>query len=88
MHTYNLNNFRLRHDGKEFVVYAKVNYTVEKDDGGDEAVFESAVVEEAVGFSGIIRERKFLDTLELPLLSVLNNDVHMARSVALKAKKA
>ncbi len=87
-HTHNLNNFRLRHDGKEYVVYAKVHYTVEKDDGGDEAVFESAVVEEAIGQSGIIRERTFLDSLEMPLLSVLNNDVHIARSVALRSKKS
>lgn len=87
MHTHVLNNFKIKHHGKDYVVYAKVNYTIEKDDGGDEAVFESAVVEEAIGQAGLIKDRKVLDTMELDLLAVLNNDVHIARSVALRAKK-
>jgi len=88
MHTHVLNNFKIKHNGRDYVVYAKVHYTIEKDEGGDEAVFESAVVEEAIGQAGLIKDRKVLDTMELDLLAVLNNDVHIARSVALRAKKS
>ena len=49
-------------------------------------MFESAVVEEAIGQAGLIKDRKVLDTMELDLLAVLNNDVHLARSVALRTK--
>ena len=87
-YTYTFNNFPIKHDGTDYLLYAKVQYTIEKDDGGDEAVFESATIEEAMGRTGIIRDRKTLDTFELPLLTALNNDSFTARTVALHTKRA
>lgn len=86
MNSYRFNNLKIKHDGKEYLVYATVNYSIETDpETGAEAVFESAVVDEAIGFSGRITDAQTLAGLELPVLSVLNNDAHIARTVAARS---
>lgn len=88
MHIHTFNNVSVRHEGKEYLVYAKVHYTLENDpDVGLEAVFESAEIDEAIGFSGKVQDKTLLASLELPLLSVLNNDSHIARTVGSKHGK-
>jgi hypothetical protein len=83
MRIHKFNNLRIKHDGKEFLVYGESQYTIETDpETGDEAVFETAKVDEAIGFAGMVRDRQTLDAMEMDVLRVLNNDLSIARRVA------
>jgi len=85
MYTYDLKNFRLMHGGKEYLIYGKANYIIETDaETGAEAVFESCNIIDAIGFNGLITDRKLLSPMEDSLMSSLNNNEFLSRTLGSK----
>lgn len=88
MHEYIIKNFKLKHDGKEFLVYGKAQYTIETDaETGAEAVFEAVNIVDAIGFQGLITDRTILDPMQESLIAALNNDDHLSRMLGSGIRK-
>lgn len=88
MHEYSIKNFKLKHDGKEYLVYGKAHYTIETDaETGAEAVFESVNIIDAIGFQGLITDRAVLDPMQDSLIAALNNDDHLSRMLGSGIRK-
>jgi len=88
MHEYIIKNFNLKHNDKTYLVYGKATYTIETDaETGAEAVFEVVHIKDAIGFSGLITDRKILDPMQESLIAALNNDDHLSRMLGSGIRK-
>jgi hypothetical protein len=76
---YQVKNYNFKHDGKDYLAYAKAHYEVEHDaEVGPEAVFEAVELIEAIGAKGFVPADE-LKALEDSLLVSLNRDGHLCR---------
>jgi chitinase len=88
MNEYNIKNFKLKHNGKEYLVYGKAQYTIETDaETGAEAVFEAVSIIDAIGFQGLITDRSILDPMQETLIAALNNDDQLSRMLGSGIRK-
>lgn len=88
MYQYKIKNKKLKHNGKEYLVYADANYTIETDaETGSEAVFESVHIIDAIGFQGLITDRNILDPMQESLIADLNNDDQLSRMLGSGIRK-
>lgn len=76
---YQIKNYNFKHDGKDYLAYAKANYEVEHDaEVGSEAVFDSVELQECIGPKGFVPASELAGMADSLLVS-LNRDGHLCR---------
>jgi hypothetical protein len=77
--THIIKNYTFKHQGTDYLAYAKSTYEVEHDaETGLEAVFDSVELTECIGPKGFIPTQELRD-MEDSLLIALNKDGHLCR---------
>lgn len=83
---YLVKNYNFKHEGKDYLAYARTSYTVENlddDDCGPEAVFDWVELSECIGPKGFVPTQD-LRSMEDSLLIALNKDAHLCRVLGSK----
>ena len=79
---YKFRNLNFKFQGKEYLGCGSAHYVVEEYDEGEfEAGFEQAELDQAIGYSGMVKDESIIKQMNDSVVEALNRDESLCRMI-------